>query len=154
MHQKKDKISAKIKEWMKLFPKSSPCRCYFLFSHFSAAETTLTARATSGWFIYDVIPASSLMTSSPFYDLIGRVRCGLTALTFAKPYHLPGQEILMAAAHCLSLKTDSPPITKLEAPIAQNLQMPPIKLAALKCASAQTLSRVDLQVQTPCINPL
>lgn len=60
----------------------------------------------------------------------------------------------MAAAHFLSLKADSPTITKLEVAIAQNLQIPPIKFAALKCASTQTLSRVDPQVQTPCINPL
>lgn len=136
MHQKKVKMPANIQEWLKL-----------VFS-LQIAPRQPGAADSPRWLVSDVRPASSLMTSSPFYYLIGRPRCGLIVLTFAKPYHLPAQDILMAAAHFLRIKADSPPTTKLEAPIARNVQIPLIKFEALKC-----VGRVDLQVQTPCINP-
>lgn len=113
MCTKKDQTSAKI------------LLLYFLCRQLSPADSPSHLGVVYLWCHTSLI-AYDLIT---FYCLVGRARCGLT---FAKPHHLPAQEVLTAAAHFSSFQTDSPPITKLEAPTAQNLQIPPIKFAALK----------------------
>lgn len=61
------KISAKILQGRKLFSKFFPCRCHFLLiTSKQLRDPALTARATPGCFIYDVIAASSLLSSSSF----------------------------------------------------------------------------------------
>lgn len=77
-----------------------------LFTKCSPSGHSFLPRPFQGWFIYDVTPASWLMSSSPLYYLIGSPWCGLTAVAFAEPHHLPAQEVPMAAARFLSLKEE------------------------------------------------
>lgn len=115
-------------------PKSSPLLMLL------PPQPLISGSATSGEFVYNVYQHHCLfITSLAGRDVRFFAICEASSCTCTGDAH--------GCSSCSRLKGWFSTSWK------QNLQISPVKLASLKCASTQTLSRVDLQVQTPCINP-